>query len=289
MQNYQYVQQASCRLLEILSDDYFKSPSPPIGLILGTGLSFIADMLESSPDSRVIPFSEVPHLPAPSVASHAGKFVFGMLNSTPVFAQAGRFHLYEGYKPDQVCLTVRIMGMLGIKSLILTNAAGSINPLFFAGSLLCIADIINHTGVSPLTGPNIKAYGPRFPDMSEVFSGKLQELAISTALAKGISLQRGVYLGVHGPEMETPAETRMYRQWGADAVGMSTVLESICARHMGMNLLGFSCLTNQNLPDCPCEVSLDEIIAYAKKCGSNLGKLLADLVPAIFSCQNSGK
>lgn len=287
MQNPKEVQQAAACLLERLPAAFFKNASPPIGIILGTGLSFLADSLEISENACAVTFSELPHFPDSSVKSHAGKFVFGLINSIPVLAQAGRLHIYEGRTPSEVCMGVRIMAAAGIKTLILTNAAGSINPLFPCGAILCISDIINHTGLSPLTGVNHNAWGPRFPDMSQVFSKKLQKLANEVALENALALYNGVYLGVHGPELETPAETRMYRQWGADAVGMSTVLEAICARHLGMNLLGFSCLTNQNLPDCLQETKLEDILATAKKCGADLGNLLYSMLPRLFAMQSA--
>lgn len=286
MQNPQDVQLAAKALSSRLPS--FKNAPPPIGLVLGTGLSGLVSLLQNSEQSASVPFSELPSFPVSTVASHAGKFVFGFLNSTPVLAQAGRFHLYEGYGAEKVCMGVRVMGELGVKTMILTNAAGSLNPLFPAGSLMCLSDMINHTGVSPLTGPNHDPWGPRFPDMGAVFSQKLQSLAASAALALAIPLYRGVYIGVRGPELETPAETRMYRQWGADAVGMSTVLEATACHHMGMDILAFSCLTNQNLPDCPCQTDFEEITAAAARCGASLGKLIAALAPELHKESGPG-
>lgn len=260
---------------------------PPLGLILGTGLSGLADELLAGPPAGPaagdapgarVPFAGLPGFPLPGVDSHQGAFVLGRLNGVPVLAQQGRCHLYEGRSPAQVCMGVRVMAGLGVRTLIVTNAAGALNPRFEAGTLMCMADQINHTGVSPLTGPNCAAWGERFPDMSAPFDHALQSLALETAGALGIRLERGVYIGVHGPEMESPAETRMYRQWGADAVGMSTVLEVIAARHLGMRVLGLSCLSNKNLPDCMTPVPLAEVIAVAGRAGENLARLLRVLV-----------
>lgn len=176
-------------------------------------------------------------------------------------------------------MPIRVMAALGIKTVVLTNAAGSLNPLFASGNLMCIADMINHTGMSPLRGPNHDAWGPRFPDMCQVFDARLQKLACDTALELGLPLYRGVYLGLAGPELETPAEIRMYRQWGADAVGMSTVLEAICGRHLNLALLGISSLTNQNLPDNMRQpVTISDILSVAQQCSKSLERLLAALV-----------
>lgn len=176
---------------------------------------------------------------------------------------------------------VRVMAGLGVRALVITNAAGALNPLFDAGSLMCMSDMINHTGVSPLTGPNCAGFGERFPDMGAPFDAGFRRLAREAALRLGLRLEQGVYIGVHGPEMETAAETRMYRQWGADAVGMSTVLEVIAARHRGMRVLGISCLTNKNLPDCMTPAPLAEVIAVAGRAGESLGRLLEEVLPEL--------
>lgn len=256
---------------------------PLLGLILGTGLSGLATELLTGPAAGEAPgarvaFASLPGFPLPGVDSHQGAFVLGRLHGVPVLAQQGRCHLYEGRSPAEVCMGVRVMAGMGVKTLIITNAAGALNPRFEAGTLMCMADQINHTGVSPLTGPNCAAWGERFPDMSAPFDPALQALALETAGELGVRLERGVYIGVHGPEMESPAETRMYRQWGADAVGMSTVLEVIAARHLGLRALGLSCLSNKNLPDCMTPVPLAEVIAVAARAGENLARLLRALV-----------
>lgn len=280
MQNPQEVQLAVEALRAALPDSAIGTDAP-LGLILGTGLSDLAAALADDAGGAgpcVVPFAQLPGFPLPGVDSHQGAFVLGRLGGRPVLAQQGRCHLYEGRSPAEVCMGVRVMAGLGVKTLVITNASGALNPLFEAGDLMCMADQINHTGFSPIMGPNCAAWGERFPDMSAVFDPELRALAQETAEQLGIRLERGVYIGVHGPEMETPAETRMYRQWGADAVGMSTVLEVIAARHLGMRVLGFSCLSNKNLPDCMAPAPLEEIIAVAGRAGAKLGRLLRALV-----------
>lgn len=225
-----------------------------------------------------MPFHDIPGFPEGSVKSHDGAFLYGVLNGRPVLVQAGRCHLYEGFSPAQVCMGVRVLGSLGVRTLVITNAAGALNPLFEVGDVMCVSDMINHTGVSALTGENCAEWGERFPDMSEPFDRLLQQLACRKATELGRCLARGVYIGVHGPEMETPAETRMYRQWGADAIGMSTVLEVAAARHMGMKVLGLSCLTNKNLPDCMEPAPLEKVIAQAAIAGRFLEKLIPEII-----------
>lgn len=173
---------------------------------------------------------------------------------------------------------VRTLAELGVKTLIVTNAAGALNPQFDAGGLMLITDHINFTGHSPLTGANDAAWGPRFPDMCEVYSQRLRDIALSAALDLGVRLERGVYICVPGPQMETPAETRAYKALGADAIGMSTVLEAIAARHIGMELLAISCLTNKNLPDCMQPASLEDVIATAGEASGRLSRLVSEIV-----------
>ena len=251
---------------------------PVLGLVLGTGLSPMGTRLAAEAH---VPYDSIEGFPLSGEASHEGCFAFGLLEGLPVLAQMGRCHLYEGRTPDEVCMGVRIMGLLGVKTCVITNAAGAINPQFAAGSIMVATDQINHTGVSPLTGPNEDSLGLRFPDMSHIFDPRLQDLAHSTAARIGMRLERGVYIGVHGPELESPAETRMYRAWGADAIGMSTVLEVIAARHMGMKVLVLACLTNKNLPDCMGETSIEEIIEAANRTGVDLQRLLVAMTPSL--------
>ena len=195
-----------------------------------------------------------------------------LINGVPALVQQGRCHLYEGRTPAEVCMGVRVMAGLGIHTLVITNAAGAINPHFATGNIMLIEDHINMTGKSPLTGDNETALGPRFPDMSAPYDA---------ALGLGMRLEKGVYVGIQGPQLETRAETRMLRGFGADAVGMSTVLEVIAARHLGLRVAGLSCLTNKNLPDCMEKAELDDIIHVANQVGEKLGTLLTAALPAM--------
>lgn len=280
MQNPQDVQLAAKALAGRLPKSFLRDLPRTLGLVLGTGLSGLTDSLDMETGCK-IPFQELPRFPASGVQSHAGMFLCGRLGGAPVLIQAGRVHLYEGRSPAEVCMGARVMGCLGLKKLVLTNAAGSLNPLFPAGGLMRLTDMINHTGASPLAGVNHEAWGPRFPDFSRVFDQEMAEIADKTALELGIRLDRGIYIGVHGPELETPAESRMYRSWGADAIGMSTVLEATAARHMGMKILGISCLTNQNLPDAMAETSIEAILVAAARCGESLTPLLRSIAPLL--------
>ena len=248
------------------------------GMVLGTGLGDIADALTNA---RAFSFADLPDFPDTAVESHAGRFIVGELGGKTILVQQGRIHLYEGHSPEDVCLATRIMGALGVKTLVLTNAAGALDPLFNAGDVMLISDHINFTGKSPLTGPNDDTLGPRFPDMSTAYDAELKALARAAALELGFMLREGVYLSVPGPQLETPAETRAFRILGADAVGMSTVLECIAARHMGMRVLGFSCLSNKNLPDCMDEAPLEEIIRVAALAGARLSRILERVVSRI--------
>ncbi|TVM33123.1 purine-nucleoside phosphorylase [Oceanidesulfovibrio marinus] len=251
---------------------------PRLGLVLGTGLGGAASALKTD---YSVPYEDIAGFPTSTVHSHSGRLAFGSLAGVPVAALMGRFHLYEGYTPEEVAFGVRVLACLGIHTLVVTNAAGALNPLFDAGSLMAVTDHINLTGTSPLTGPNHDAWGPRFPDMSRAYDPVLVQAAIDAAMRIGIRLEKGVYIGVRGPQLETPAETRMLRALGADAVGMSTVMEVLAARHMGLRVLTISSLTNKNLPDCMAETSLEQVVAAAEASSQNLGRLLAELAPAL--------
>lgn len=243
-----------------------------LGLVLGSGLGPVADAISGGVD---IAFAAIPGMPLSGVAGHDGFLRAGLLSGRPVLALCGRVHLYEGKSPAEACLPVRVLGALGVRTLILTNAAGALNPLFSAGGLMLITDHINMTGQNPLTGPNIDAFGPRFPDMGRAWCPALLDLARREAARLGLPVERGVYVQVPGPSLETPAETRAYRQLGADAIGMSTVMEAIAARHMGIRLLGVSCLTNKNSPDCMEEISHEAVLAAAGRAAQGLARLLA--------------
>ncbi|GAB6110655.1 purine-nucleoside phosphorylase [Desulfomicrobium salsuginis] len=250
--------------------------APKTALILGSGLG---DWVEEGSIRLRIPYADIPGFPVSTVKGHAGALLLADVQGTPVFVLSGRFHLYEGYDAGTVTMPVRVLGLLGVTTLIATNAAGALNPLFATGGLMVLTDHINMTGHNPLTGPNIEAWGPRFPDMSQVYCPALREKAMQAALRCGQRLEQGVYVAVAGPSLETPAETRMLRILGADAVGMSTVPEAIVARHMGMRVLGISCLTNKNLPDCMAPTSHEEILDQAGRSAAALGALLRALIP----------
>ena len=252
--------------------------TPKGAIVLGTGLGDVTRALETV---ATISYQDIPGFPRSTVESHAGQLLAGRLAGLPVLVWQGRFHLYEGYSPAQVCLGVRVSALLSATILVVTNAAGALDPLFSPGELLAITDHVNLTGKSPLSGPNIDEWGSRFPDMSRVYSQCLLDLAVSEAMRLGIRLERGVYAGVLGPQLETPAETRMLRLLGADAVGMSTVMEVIAARHMGMEVLGLSCLVNKNLPDCMAEVTIEEVIAVAGVAGKKLSALVEAVAGAL--------
>lgn len=214
---------------------------PEVGLILGSGLGILADHIEQAVSIR---YEDIPHFPQSTVEGHAGELLIGHVQGKPVVLMKGRFHMYEGYGPQLTAFPVRVMKELGVKTLLVTNAAGGVNTSFEPGDLMLISDHINLTGTNPLIGSNDAELGPRFPDMSQAYSRKLREVARAEADKLGISLQEGVYAGFLGPSYETPAEIRMVRTLGGDAVGMSTVSEVIVASHAGLQVLGISCISN---------------------------------------------
>lgn len=212
-----------------------------IAVVLGSGLG---DYVEALEDARFIDYKDIPHFPVSTVAGHKGRWFTGTLHGKRVCMMQGRFHAYEGYDLQDVTMPIRVMQKLGVSTVILTNAAGGVNLSYHAGDLMLIRDFLNLTGKNPLTGPNLDEYGPRFPDMTYALDRDLQTLAETCAAQLGIGLQKGVYCWLNGPTYETPAEIRMTRVLGADAVGMSTVPEIIVARHSGMKTVGISCITN---------------------------------------------
>jgi len=242
-----------------------------IGIILGTGLGGIADRLQ---DSSSLSYQDLPFFPQSTVASHPGKLIWGTLAGKKVLVLQGRFHLYEGYTPEEIGFPIRVLAAWGIKFLIIANAAGGLDPNFLPGDLLMITDQINSTGENPLIGPHLETWGPRFPDMSRVYDPHLRVLAEKTARDQKIPLRRGVYVGVKGPCLETPAETRFLISMGAQAVGMSTIMETIVAVQSGMALLGFCAITNVNRPDHPEPVSLESVIQTAQSAETKLSALL---------------
>ena len=234
--------------------------TPTVGIVLGTGLGALAGEIAAE---ATIPYPEIPHFPHSTVESHAGQLVCGTLAGRTVMAMEGRFHLYEGYTPAQVTFPVRVLKALGCSTLIVSNAAGGMNPLHYKGDLIVIEDHINLMGLNPLIGPNDERLGPRFPDLIEPYDRKLQDLALRVALEENIVAHRGVYVGVAGPNLETRAEYRFLRAIGADVVGMSTVPEVLVAVHAGMKVLGFSIVTDRCLPDALEPVRIEDVIAVA--------------------------
>lgn len=251
---------------------------PQLAIILGTGLGNLGEDIEMS-DS--IAYDEIPNFPISTVESHSGRLLVGTLSGVPVLAMQGRVHLYEGYSAQEVTLPVRVLSSLGIKSLIISNAAGGMNPLFRRGDIMMITDHINLQGANPLEGPNVDEWGPRFPDMSEPYDRALRDLTESSALELGLRLVQGVYVAVTGPNLETKAEYRFLRAIGGDAVGMSTVPEVIVARHMDMRVLAFSVITDECFPDALKPVSIEDVLAAAASAEPDLRRLISNVVTSV--------
>ena len=248
---------------------------PRVALALGTGLGNVVEAIEVETS---IPFADIPHFPEPTVESHAGRLLLGSLEGVPVAAMQGRLHRYEGYTLQEVTFPIRVLRLLGAESLIVSGACGGMDPLFDLGDLVLLDDQINLMGDSPLVGPNLDEFGPRFPDMSEPFDRALQERALEFALGRGIRLQRGVYAGVVGPNLETRAEYRMLRRMGAHVVGMSTIPEVIVARHMGMRVLGLSVVTDLCFPDALEVADVESILRVAAEAEPRLSTVIRDVV-----------
>ena len=236
------------------------STLPTIGLVLGSGLGDYADTLENA---VTIPYAEIPHFPVPTVAGHSGALVFGKKQGRDVVVMQGRIHYYEGKRQREITLPIRVLALLGVKKLVLTNAAGGVNTSFHPGDLMILSDHINYSGDNPLMGPNFEEFGPRFPDMSDLYTGSIRAALKETAAAAGIELQEGVYAMYSGPNYETPAEIRMFRTLGADAVGMSTVPEALVGGHCGMSVTGISCITNMAAGVLPQKLSHAEVMETA--------------------------
>lgn len=249
-----------------------------VGIILGTGLGKLADEVEIR---EAVPYGEIPHFPLSTVESHEGRLIAGTLRGVEVLAMQGRFHIYEGYSAWQATLPVRVMAALGVETLLISNAAGGMNPLYRRGDLMLTTDHINLQGVNPLTGPNVADWGPRFPDMSEPYDRALRDAAEAAALERGIRLQQGVYVAVVGPNLETRAEYRFLRAIGADVVGMSTVPEVIVARHQGMRCMAISVVTDECFPDALEPVSIEDVIAAAAEAEPSLATLMGDVVETL--------
>ncbi|MFA6498202.1 MAG: purine-nucleoside phosphorylase [Desulfurivibrionaceae bacterium] len=253
--------------------------SPEIVLVLGTGLSGLAERIESQ---VVLPYAEIPNFPKATVASHAGNLVFGRLCGKPVAVLQGRFHYYEGYCARELTMPIRALALLGAKILIVSNSAGGLNPAFAPGTLMVLRDHLNFILDNPLRGPNIDAWGPRFPDLSAPYDRRLIDTALACAARQQIAqVATGIYVAIPGPSLETPAETRYLRQCGADAVGMSTVPEVIVAIHAGMRVLGLSVVANVNDPDNLKPIILEDIIEETKKAEDRLSCLLLAVLPEI--------
>ena len=247
----------------------------PIGLILGTGLGGIVEAIDKD---VAVPYGDIPHHPVCTAPGHEGRMILGRWAGRSVIALDGRFHLYEGFSPKTISFPIRVLRALGAKMLVISNAAGGLNPHFQDGDLMVIADHINFTGQNPLAGANVDEWGVRFPDMAEPYNRGLIDLTEKTALKEGIKLYRGVYAGVLGPSLETAAETRFLRMAGADAVGMSTIMEVITAVHAGMDVLAISAITNVNLPDCYKPAVLEQILQTAAVSGPTLGRLFEKVI-----------
>lgn len=245
--------------------------APSIGLILGSGLGDFADGLENR---VVIPFAEIPDFPQPTVEGHAGAFVIGSCQGKTVVALQGRIHYYEGHPQQVITIPVRVMALLGVKQIVLTNACGGVNLNFAPGDLMLISDHINYSGSNPLIGQNLDQFGPRFPDLSNVYTKELRTKIMKVAEKSGIALRQGVYVMYSGPNYETPAEIRMFRMMGADAVGMSTVPEAIVAAHCGMDVVGISCITNMAAGVLPQKLNHQEVVETAALVHDKFQKLL---------------
>jgi len=246
-----------------------------VAVVLGSGLG---DFAEGLAESFTIPYDEIPHWPASNVIGHAGKLVGGLAAGRRVLALSGRVHTYEGHDMRTVTFAMRVLGRLGVRQVILTNAAGGISPACSRGALMVIDDHINLMGRNPLVGPNDERFGVRFPDMSEVYSKRLRGLADQAAQAMGLALPHGIYIAVLGPSYETPAEIRAFRALGADAVGMSTAPEAIVARHMGIEVLGLSCITNAAAGVLPAPLHHDEVMETARQVKGRFIALLEGII-----------
>ncbi|HEX8499015.1 MAG TPA: purine-nucleoside phosphorylase [Pyrinomonadaceae bacterium] len=249
-----------------------------VALVLGSGLGAFADELE---DAAAVPYDEIPGFARPTVEGHAGRLVLGRVGGVGVAAMQGRFHFYEGYTLEEVTFPVRVLGLLGAKSLVLTNAAGGLNNSYEQGALILISDHLNLMGTNPLLGRNDPRFGPRFPDMTDVYDREYQDAAITEAREMGLELRRGIYAALTGPSYETPAEIRMLRLLGADAVGMSTVPEAIVARQMGLRVLGFSCITNMAAGVLDKPINHEEVIETGERVRETFAELLRRVIPKL--------
>lgn len=251
---------------------------PTIGLVLGSGLNGFVSRLETA---VAIPYGEIPYFPCSTSPGHSGRLVLGSVDEIPLAVMQGRVHGYEGYNSAEVAFPTRVLGRFGVRTLILTNAAGGIRTSFHEGQLVLISDHINLTGQNSTSGPNDERFGLRFFDMGDAYSRRLRALAHSAARTEGLTLEEGIYLSVPGPSYETPAEIRAFRILGADLVGMSTVLETIAARHMNMEVLGISCVTNMAAGIKPQPLSAEEVLEVGKQVEHEFTRLLTRIIKVI--------
>jgi purine-nucleoside phosphorylase len=251
---------------------------PKIGLVLGSGLGAFADELS---DAVSVPYTQIPSFPSSTAIGHAGQMVIGKAGDVPVAAMQGRVHLYEGYSAEQVAFPVRVLGRAGIRALIITNAAGGINTKYKQGALVVISDHINLQGQNPLVGPDDEHFGPRFPDMTQAYWKPYREMTLEAARKLGKTVHEGVYAGLLGPSYETPAEIRYLRTIGADLVGMSTIAEVIAARHMGIKVLGISCVTNMAAGILDQPVDHQEVLETAERVKDDFVGLLRAVIAGI--------
>ena len=264
--------------VDLLKSRVLDDAMPTVAVVLGSGLGAFADELE---DAQAIPYGDIPGWPVSTAVGHAGKLVFGRIGPLRVVLMAGRAHLYEGYTAPQSVFGVRVLGRLGVRRMVFTNAAGGINPAYGQGALVAITDHINLQGANPLCGPNDDSLGHRFPDMSDAYSRRMRDIALDAARAQGIPLFEGVYAGLMGPSYETPAEIRYLRAIGADLVGMSTVGEVIAANHMGIECLGISCVTNMAAGMMPQKLDHQEVLAVGLQVRETFVKLLRSTLPGL--------
>jgi purine-nucleoside phosphorylase len=251
---------------------------PQVAVVLGSGLGAFASELT---EATAIPYPDIPGWPQSTAIGHAGQLVIGLLNGLPLAVMSGRAHLYEGHSIDKVVFGTRVLGKLGVKAIVYTNAAGGINLGYAQGALVLVSDHINLQGCNPLNGPNDDSLGPRFPDMSDAYDSALRRKAVDAGAKLGIALNEGIYAGLLGPSYETPAEIRYLRTIGADLVGMSTVPEVIAARHMGVRCMAISCVTNMAAGILPQKINHEEVLETGAKVRETLVSLLKELLPAI--------
>ena len=256
------------------------SLAPKIALVLGTGLGGFAAEVQ---DPITIPYASIPGWPRSTAIGHAGELILGTVDGVPIAVMSGRVHLYEGYTPQKVVYGIRVLGALGVRTVMLTNAAGGLNPAYSQGSLVLLSDHINMMGENPCIGPNDDTLGPRFFDMSDAYSAELRGRARAAAQSLGVPLHEGVYLALKGPNFETPAEIRFFGRIGADLVGMSTVPEVIAATHMGMRCLAISCVTNMAAGISAEKLSHEEVLETGNRVGATLLRLLKAIIPEMVA------